>query len=291
MKRFFLRALFFVGATIYYQACLCFDLNHFFEASFAPQEPFFEKENLTSLSFRAGTGFTHIKTDGCGVPICNSPPNSYKVSRFMLDAGYNYHKNLFVHATLPGYLIKVTEGGIHHEFNSLGNLVVTTGWTINYQETEKLDFIDATIETGLIVPTAKYPLAAAGIPIRAVAALGFWDWTTLGIATDIVAFFTHEYGRLSDTSIYFKGDHFIRGFSFLFGYTHSNEKQVPVVWSCPIKHIPFWTMDTFNILLSYDCASENRPYLPRFEFFYNKVVTGENIVKTPLWGFTLAMDF
>jgi hypothetical protein len=266
-----------------------FDLNHFFQAAFAPQEPRFEEPCLTSLALRAGLGSTCIRTDRCGVSI---PQEShYSVKRVVFDAAYNYRKNLFFNVTLPFYRINIREKNVCSRFNSVGNLALTTGWTINYEETEELDFIDATIETGIIAPTAKFPLNTTGIPLRGVAAVGLYDWITMGIAADIVVFFKNNYGRLWDVSIYGKADHVVRGLSLLLGFTHSDEKQVPVPWSKTCERLPFWTMNTFHLLISYDTACWEHPYFPRFEFFYNKVLDGKNIIKTPLWGFAVAADF
>lgn len=286
MKRILLFFPLFIG-----QIARPFDLNHFFQAAFAPQEPRFEEPYLASFSLRGGIGLTHTRTDNCGNILCFNPPNRYSVKTVVLDAAYNYRPNLFISATLPSYRITATENAIRSEFNSVGNLCLTTGWTMNYEETEELDFVDVTVETGIIAPTAEFPLATLGIPLRGVAAVGLYDWATMGIAADIVVFFKNNYGRLWDVSFYFKADHVMRGFSMLLGFTHSDEKRVPVPWTCPVERLPFWTMNTFHFLISYDFATEEYPCWPRLEFFYNKVLDGKNIIKAPLWGFTLAADF
>ena len=186
-----------------------FDLNHFFQAQFAAQEPRFEEPDLTSVMVRGGMGSTEIRTDHCGVPIlfdsstifsCSSEEepftnSHYKVKQIVLDVAHNFFRRFFVCATLPFYNIQVQESGVRSTYKSVGNLVITAGWTINYEETEELDFIDGTVEVGVITPTPKFPLNVTGIPFRGVAAIGLFDWISVGSSLDLVVFTTGNNGQ------------------------------------------------------------------------------------------------
>lgn len=266
-----------------------FDVSHFFHAQFAPEEPRFEKPGLSSLSARAAFGATRKKNDACGIPLVLDCDDRFSMQAFVFDVSHNFCHGFFLTATLPFYHFKITEKPLFKEFWSASNVCFTGGWTINYEGCEELDFVDATIETGFIAATAEKPWNAWGIPLRAAVSCGLFDWVTTGLSADIVGFFTDNNGRLWDVSWFIKADHVIRGLSCYLGYTHSNQKETPVPWSCEI--LPFWTMDTFHFAVSYDSACLAHLFLPEVEFFFNHVMSGQNCLQTPLWGFSLTTLF
>lgn len=266
-----------------------FDLSHPFHAQFKARQPFFEKAYLTSGGLRAAFGSTRKRNDACGIPRDGDCEDRYSIQAFVFDATHTFCRGFFVSATLPIYHFKITEKPLHREFWSAANLCLTGGWTLNYQEFEQLDFMDVTLETGFVAATAEKPWNAWGIPLRGVISWGVYDWMTAGLAADIVGFFTPHNGRLWDVSWFLEADHVIRGLSCYLGYTHSNQTQTPLPWSCEI--LPFWTMDTFHFSLSYDSACLAYPFLPCAEFFFNHVMSGKNILQMPLWGFGLTTHF
>jgi hypothetical protein len=267
----------------------CFDVSHFFQAQFAPQEPRFEKAGLTSPSIRTGFGTTRKKDNACGLPLAMDCDDRYTIQTIIFDLTHNFCRGFFITGTLPIYHFKITEKPLRNKFWSASNACLTGGWTINYETCNDLDFIDATIETGFIFPTAEKPWNTWGIPLRGAIAWGLYDWITTGFSGDIVGFFTPKNGRLWDVSWWIKTDHLLRGLSCFLGYTHSNQKQTPVPWSCEV--LPFWTMDTFHFAVSYDSACISHPYLPSVEFFFNHVMSGKNCLRTPLWGFSITNHF
>src|SRR5690606_31709429 len=108
------------------------------------------------------------------------------------------------------------------------------------------------------------------------------DWITMGISADVVAFFDCNNGRLCDFTWYLKADHILHGISCLIGYTYSSQHKTPVPWSQ--EYLPFWKMDTLNFELSYDSASLSHPFFPSLYFFYIRVLSGKNIIRTPQFG-------
>lgn len=268
-----------------------FDQSHFFQAQFFPDEPRYATADLTSVRLRAGFGITHQKNDACGNPSPKECETTrYRVHTVVIDAAHNFCAGFYAGATLPFYKFNIKEENKQYCVSTAGNLCLSVGWTTHYSKCEDLDFIDFAIETGVIAPTADEPLTAAGMPLRGVIAWGIYDWLTIGAAADVVTYFNARNGRLWDLSWFLEADHFIRGFSFGFGYTHSNQTTTPVPWLCDVN-LPFWTMDTFSFTFGYDAACEERPYLPEVEFFYNHVLSGKNALRTPNCGISITSRF
>lgn len=145
---------------------------------------------------------------------------------------------------------------------AMGDLTLLAGWTLNYEDTDYLDFIDATIQTGVLFPTGKnkslhnvldMPSGYDGhyaLPIMLDASIGLYEWLTLGIHGDSLIFFNRtairhlktsrktngfiqlaqaptriHSGALCNAAVYLKADHFLKGLSLLLGYTYSNKKR------------------------------------------------------------------
>lgn len=270
-----------------------FDQSRFFHAQYLPQEPRFEEKNLTSFRLRAFTGATHKKTDSYGTTthICDTSTekNGYRIQSIIVDFYQNIHNGFYMGATLPWYQFKINDHACEKKLTTSANVCLIGGYTHNYEQCIELDFIDFTIETGLILPTGDHHLQARGALFRCAAAIGIFDWITTGISTDIVGFFDHHNGRLWDITWYLKADHALHGISCILGYTHSNQHKTPVPWTD--GYLPFWTMDTLNFELSFDSACLKHPYLPSFYFFYNHVLSGKNSIRTPQSGLGISFDF
>jgi hypothetical protein len=147
-----------------------------------------------------------------------------------------------------------------------GDISFLVGWTCNYEETEVLDFVDATAKIGVLFPTGArrsrnevISLSLGynghwGVPVLFDGSVGFWEWLTLGghigglffiEKTEDVRMKTFstqngffmlsegkakvEMGTIWDISTYAKADHVFKGLSLLVGYTFT--KQDPTTLS------------------------------------------------------------
>jgi hypothetical protein len=267
-----------------------FDQSVFYHARFFPGEPRLAENWLTSVDMRGSGGSSKEKTDGCGILLKNAPFSRYRTHHFIFDLAQNFCHGWFVSATIPLHRIHILEEPEEdRDFSSLSNMNFMAGWTLNYEETIYLDFIDFTLETGIILPTAKKPAQSRGMPFHTALAFGIYDWLSWGIQGDIILFFDGNNGRLWDLNWYIKADHFLWGFSALFGYSHSNQTEAPVPWN--ETTIPFWSMDTFHFFVSYDTAKQSCTWAPHIEFFYNHVLSGKNIIKNSIFGLQIGTNF
>lgn len=265
-----------------------FDQSHFFQAPFFPEGPRFATKDLTSARLRFAEGVTHTRTDSCGAPR-NTADNRYRIEAIVGDFVHNFGEEIYAGITIPVYQFHIREDAIWFRDSSLGNICLSIGWTTHYEACRELDFVDFSIETGVIAATANRPWQTSGVPLRAVVEFGLYDWLSTGLAADAVVFFDCNNGRLWDVSWFLKADHVVRGFSFGFGYTHSDQTTTPVPWSDEI--VPFWRMNSFNFIIGYDLACETSPLSPEIEFFYNKVLDGKNVVRTPSAGISVTVRF
>lgn len=268
-----------------------YDQPVFYHARFLPREPGFCKAFLTSADFRFAGGSTTQRNDEFGTPTASEQFKRYRLYTIIFDIRKNLCNNLFFAANLPIYRIHVLEEPANEfDLTSVSNMNLTTGFTFNYEDTDIFDFFDATIETGIILPSAKKPSQSVGMPFRIALATGLYDWLTLGGEISGASFFDSNNGPLWSLSWYMKADHFIQGLSILFGYSHSAQKKTPIPWSMT-ETLTHWDMDTFHFSFSYDTASESCPFAPRLEVFYNHVMNGKNCIENSLFGINLGSDF
>jgi hypothetical protein len=143
----------------------------------------------------------------------------------------------------------------------VGDTTLLGGWTYNYQETSVLDYIDATIKCGVLLPTGQcknenivfdLPLGYNGhygVPIQLQASLGSYDWLTVGAQGGAILFLQKQKtlrmktninqsgfiklaegtacvhkGALWNVGFFAKADHICRGLSLLFGYTFAQQQ-------------------------------------------------------------------
>lgn len=142
------------------------------------------------------------------------------------------------------------------ETTGAGDLSLLLGWTINYENTEILDFIDLTFRAGMLAPTGKkactnkaFDLPTGynghfGIPLSFDLALGAFDCFTLGFHMDVLPFIdsiqcvrintnpnqegliklfqtkakVHE-GLVWGATGYLQADRFVCGLSLFLGFT------------------------------------------------------------------------
>lgn len=141
-----------------------------------------------------------------------------------------------------------------------GDPGLALGWTVNYEETEYLDFIDLTVQGGMTAPLSKKSKACnlISLPLgynghtsyffEVSSALGLYNWITAGLHMSASVFNDHvleqrvktnhdqsglllfqkrlideEWSPLLVASAYLKADHVCRGFSVLLGYSYTTQ--------------------------------------------------------------------
>jgi|GEM_PF-2530367 len=151
----------------------------------------------------------------------------------------------------------------------LGDIQLFGGWTLNYEHTTAIDFIDLTVATGVNFPTSRRPLSCTpwvlplgyeehtGIPLLVAASLGIFDWCTIGLQGGALWFNTitrtaavqtaaeqqgwirlarfpvrEEKGAIWHIDTYLKLDHLIGGFSCVFGFSHDHAYRTLVTPCC-----------------------------------------------------------
>ena len=145
----------------------------------------------------------------------------------------------------------------------LGDLTALIGWTHNEERsTRYLDFIDTTVEIGIIMPTGKradprYVFSVptgydghVGIPIVLRTSCGAFDWLTFGGSVEGRFFFDRttclhlktaeaqqgliflaqglvkrHLGNLWSFDLFAKADHVFKGLSCLLGYTYDHQQR------------------------------------------------------------------
>lgn len=227
--------------------------------------------------------------------------------------------------------------------HGLGDISFQIGWALNYQETDVLDFVDFTIKTGVLFSTSKkldyrniydiVPLGYnghSGIPFSLDAAIGTYDWLTIGGRLGALFFFddcqdlrmktdinqsgiiklakgrakVHK-GTIWEAGAFLKADHFFRGLSCLFGYSFVAEQDSEI---CPQDCDTFsttivnsdemfkrWQMHTIHLRAEYDFTKEYSRVGTRVSFFYDYPFQGERIFRTSMigghFGIDIAWDF
>lgn len=286
---------------------------------------------LTTGSITLGFGTTETGRNeyGHSVPIIglfdpgliDNP--SYDHIRFHiieanLSVSQNFERGFFAQAHIPIRKLSFTHlpalGNLLGENSQrdFGDLSILGGWTINYEDTQELDYIDATVRAGLLFPTGakRKPIYLVSIsngynghyafPLSLDVAIGFFDWITVGAHGGVMPFIKRwaEYeriypspGTIWEANGYFKADHMLLGFSFLFDYSYAHQSKHH---TAPLHADPqynSWTMHTLQFLVSYDFATYAQPHLPEIGFFYNLVVGGKRIFNTDMTGLSYGITF
>lgn len=154
----------------------------------------------------------------------------------------------------------------HTKTVGLGDVQLFGGWTINYEDTTVLDYIDATGALGVNFPTSyradgSYVFALplgydghVGIPLVLALSLGIFDWFTFGVQTGFLWFndklrcmpiktAADQSGWIKLTRVpavvqkgtiwhideYFKIDHLVGGFSVCVGFSHDHANRSKVM--------------------------------------------------------------
>jgi len=182
--------------------------------------------------------------------------------KFQLLQGLHYVQHGSRSQRLLVKRLELTESDSHQlamKKNGVGDAVWYLGWTKNYQETIKLDYIDFTAKLGALIPSAdpanpslldiplgynKHP----GIAFTLDSSIGAYDWLTVGGHLGALALFDRETtacmqtdlqpndvtafikgkacehsGPIVQAAAYAKADHLVRGFSLLTGYSFTQK--------------------------------------------------------------------
>lgn len=249
-------------------------------------EPRLERQGLFSAELRAG-GSTHhhAKKD---LSIENH--ETLQLEEAIFTVTHNPAANIFFCANIPIYHPHKRQSlKPPLECRSVGPIALSCGITQNINSCESLDFIDWSVESGIILPCSKeFGNHGAGFPAKGTICLGIFDWLTIGLEGDLIFFGSPGSSLQKNIGGYLKADHFIRGFSALLGYSHSTQSFTYRIWDYPLKS---WNMDTLHLAFSFDAATECLPALPEIEFFYERVLSGEHITKRSLVGFRIGTSF
>src|SRR5690606_26947234 len=144
----------------------------------------------------------------------------------------------------------------------VGDLCILAGWSLNYDQTKVLDYVDCSAQVGLLFPTGKkqnidkvfsLPLGYNkhwGFPIVADISFGVYEWLTIGMHIDALVFVNKcrtirvktapsqqgifklaklttsiNQGAIWSLGAFVKADHFCRGISFMGGYTFNKQDR------------------------------------------------------------------
>lgn len=311
---------------------------HRYRAQLFAGEPFLAEERLGRLDIQVGAGSTtHARTqNGQKTDILVADgTHAYTGTFHITEATFSYSQNfshgLFAGVFVPFRSIKITNGCRidcrskqktpvqSFKKRGSGDVTLYAGWTINYQETCVLDYIDATFKLGALIPSApkKDPVNPLSIPLGynghpgvtfvADSSFGIYDWLTVGAHAETILFFAKKQnerkarihkGPAWQVGIYARADHLVRGLSGLIGYSYTQQQKesLYVHSAAPLAIFPVnslctgWSMHTLHTGIEYDFTKENMKYGPRVGAFYDIQMSGKNTFNANLGGGTFGLD-
>ena len=245
-------------------------------------EPRLEKAWLGSADCTISTGSAHHTPDKI------SPLNGkFHITELTLSYIQNFTHGFFAGIFAPARFMHAASkiSCQSAKIRGIGDTTLYAGWTKNYQETQRLDYIDGTFKLGLLLPTAKkthnvfkIPLGYnkhTGLVFSAGGSLGAYDWITVGGQLETLLLIGDR--SLWQLGLYARADHFVRGLSFLTGYSYTQQNHR-------------WNMHTINLAAEYDFTKEYMKYGPRLGAFYDIPISGNNIFKTKMGGGCFGVD-
>lgn len=254
---------------------------HFFRAQPFCGEPRLERCWLASADVAISGGSTNHSYDDCGNKrdfLAFYGDHAYKGHFHLVEATLSYIQN-FVRGFFAGIFVPVRSMHITNicrldciskektplmalKKRGVGDVTLYGGWTINYQDTLVLDYIDATVKVGALIPTGaqknstnplSIPLGYGGHPgltLCADGSLGVYDWLTVGAHFETIIFFSKNQqfcpdvidnicsapcitanvhkGAIWQICTYVRADHLIRGLSALVGYSYTQQRKESV---------------------------------------------------------------
>lgn len=186
--------------------------------------------------------------------------------------------------------------GLHicpYSKSDIGDVSLLMGWTVNYQDTCYLDFIDATFQIGVLTPSAKrynikhiFDLPTGynhhpGISVIFDASFGLYEWLTLGYHSAGLFLFdktqrlfmktnahTNGFIKLAkgkanvspgthwQIGTYLKADHFCGGLSIYLGYIFDMAERTHIV-PCSTKKFDKTIVNTDSLLCGWRMHNMN----------------------------------
>lgn len=274
-------------ATIY-----SFSIPKFYHGRIFLDETRFSEETLFSFDLLFAGGTKHFDRKGYTGRLA--------FTELILQLYQNFNKGFFLHAYLPICSVKLTDVEPHGSHPAIEHYIHQTdiyspglfaGWTLNYEETQRLDFIDFTLELGALLPSSKkavtpflFPLGYTekpGFAAAGYAALGALEWLTTGLYVQTIVF---NSAAIWSSGAYIKLDHIIPRISFLCAACGDGQNK-------EIESINPWMMFSLYLSAELDLAHDDQPWLPRIKIFFSKPLKGINILKAGLGGFDIGFDY
>lgn len=323
--------------------------HHFYRASYLPFEPRIDRDYLATFDVKLSGGSTTKALDKNGkiIPISFVFSNKYVNYEYLfeifeanINLTQNFTQGLFINFYLP---IRIIHFGKKNPpkplkeknkkkynlissnlqapymfFNSLrqadiADCILFFGKTYNNPNTTYLDYIDATLQTGLLCPTSKKYFGSEttkapygynkdwGMPLSLDSSIGYLDWVTLGLHLDAILFFkkkTYKTGTIGCVSTYLKADHLNDLLNLTIGYSYvykREDKFYGINGEQCYKNLTFfespWSMHTLNFLAEFDFTYNENYIAPKIGIFFNKVLSGRRILLTNIKGGSIGLEF
>jgi hypothetical protein len=285
--------LYFIFITCSWAALDSYNMPKFYHGRILQgDEPRFSEKGLFSADLTFTGGSKHFQARGYYGHL--------EFSELILQAYQTFDKGFFAHAYVPFCWIRMNDiercdlsvPPLDHcikkaDIYSPG---LFAGWTVNYEDTKYLDYLDATLEIGMLLNTPKsavtvplFPIGYTTQPGFAAAgyfAMGAYEWLTLGAYTQAISF---QPATIWSAGSYIKFDHLIPRLSLTFALCGDGQNK-------KIESINPWQMLSVYLSFEVDLATDEQPWLPRFKALYTKPVAGYNILKASMGGFTIGVD-
>lgn len=269
-----------------------FNIPKFYHGKIFMDEPHFEESWLTSFDVTVAGGTRHFRFDGY--------KGRLDFTELLVQIYQNFEKGLFFHTYVPFCWIKMNDlEQIDKKHPPLDHCIRKTdiyspgifaGWTLNYEETTYLDFIDLTLEMGALLHTPNdainiplFPIGythRAGFAASGNFALGSYEWLTTGVYGQAIVF---KPATVWSSGAYIKLDHIIPKISFLLAFCGDGQNK-------QIESIKPWQMFSLYFSFEIDLATDQKPWMPRLKGFFSKPLAGKNILKAGLGGFNIRID-
>jgi len=291
-----------------------FDNPHFFRANHFFGEPRFEKKWLTSVA----NGGATKRIDHCHSDFKMAGNLTVFEAIFLLTQNLTHGLFLQLHVPFRSLHIKnirwndpLTDTHSCDRITSwsergIADVSAYIGWTRNYQDTEKIDFVDMTGKIGVIAGGKSDSSFPFDIPIGynghtaaslgADLSIGAYQWVTIGWHLRTLLFAPAKKrplcievrpGTIIEVGSYGKADHIIRGLSLLVGYSavYKRQDSAPYPIACDV-----WNMHTLHYLIEYDFSKEGRILCPRLSLYCDEQVSGKNVFKVNMTGLGLGIE-
>ncbi len=194
---------------------------------------------------------------------------------------------------------------------SIGDISLTLGWTHSFQKTEVLDFVDTSIQFGVLIPSGEercedevfsLPFGYnghTGAIIEAKFAMGMLNWLNIGADFNVLVFGnktkcirlkTGEYqsgiiklakgnaqvelGTMWQVGSYLKFDHFLGGLSLLFGYSYVSSARSEIT-PCDVEKFNVGIANSDESLFSWNMHTLN--FMLEYDFSKEYCVVGPRI--------------